>query len=558
VGSGVGGRLAVFANDGSHGLKLLDSPALKAPLTGDLTALAGWASGPGRRGLLAGQSLNRDPAASPPPLIQIESRTGNPGAADVSFKPLADLNNGKSATGPVVVADVDGDGDLDVFLGGRVVGGRYPEPASSMLLRNDGGTLKPDDRNNAALQGIGLVSGAVFTDLNGDGFPELVLACEWGPLKIFLNDKGKLTAWNPPVALRADRSPSSPPETRNPKSETVNDLTGWWNSVTAGDFDGDGRMDLVAGNWGLNSSYYRPSAQRPLRAYYGDFDGNGSVDLLETEVDEETGRLMPRRNLITISVAWPALRTRFASHKIFSTADLSTVLGPENARAQTVNAATLASMVFLNRGDRFEAAPLPDEAQFAPAFGLNAADFDGDGRDDLFISQNFFAMRPEEPRLDAGRGLLLRGDGNGGFKAISGQESGVKIYGEQRGSAVGDFDEDGRPDLVVTQHGSATCLLRNATGKPGLRARLEGPPANPDGVGAGIALMNGPKRGPVREVHGGSGYWSQDSATQILAMPESPARIWVRWPGGKETTNTVPAGARSILVKPNGNVTQIR
>jgi hypothetical protein len=204
-------------------------------------------------------------------------------------------------------------------------------------------------------------------------------------------------------------------------------------------------------------------------------------------------------------------------------------------------------MVFLNRGQRFEAALLPAEAQFAPAFGLNVADLDGDGQEDVFLAQNFFALRLEEPRLDGGRGLWLRGDGRGRLAPIPGQESGVKVYGDQRGSAVCDFDEDGRIDLVVTQNGSATKLYRNAGARPGLRVRLGGPPANPHGLGAVLRLAFGEKQGPAREVHGGSGYWSQDSAVPVLATPSPPTALTVRWPGGKTTTHPIAAGAREIV-----------
>jgi hypothetical protein len=186
------------------------------------------------------------------------------------------------------------------------------------------------------------------------------------------------------------------------------------------------------------------------------------------------------------------------------------------------------------------------------------ADFDGDGHQDAFLSQNYFAMRLEEPRLDAGRGLLLRGDGAGNLKPVPGQESGLKIYGEQRGCAVADFDQDGRPDLVVTQNSDRTRLFRNQQGRPGLRVRLNAGPNNPTGIGAVVRLAFGPRLGPAHEVHGGSGYWSQDSPVCVLATPQPPTAIQVRWPGGRLTTSPIPPGAKEIVVQPDGNLQVLR
>lgn len=212
----------------------------------------------------------------------------------------------------------------------------------------------------------------------------------------------------------------------------------------------------------------------------------------------------------------------------------------------------MASTVFLRRGQRFEAVPLPAEAQFAPAFAPVVADFDGDGREDLFLSQNCFALRPEEPRLDAGRGLWLRGDGRGNFSPVPGQQSGLRIHGEQRGAAVADFDGDGRPDLAVAQNSGETKLFRNLGGRPGLTVRLQGPAENPTAVGASLRLITVAGRGPVREIHAGSGYLSQDSATQVLPAPETPREIWVRWPSGKETVTPVRSGAKAVIINGDG------
>ena len=201
---------------------------------------------------------------------------------------------------------------------------------------------------------------------------------------------------------------------------------------------------------------------------------------------------------------------------------------------------------------------LPYAAQIAPAFAVNVGDFDGDGNEDIFLSQNFITLgagmlRPD----DAGRGLWLRGTGGGKLEAVPGQKSGILVYGEQRGAALGDFDGDGRVDLVVTQNGDETKLYRNVGGKPGLRVRLIGPPGNPDGVGATLRLLFGGRPGAAREIHGGSGYWSQDSVVQVMGCPEAPTQIWVRWPGGKTTTSAIPAGAKEITVDTAGQVSAI-
>ena len=155
--------------------------------------------------------------------------------------------------------------------------------------------------------------------------------------------------------------------------------------------------------------------------------------------------MVPSQKLEILSQSLPELPTRFLSNADYSTASLEAVLGSDYPKARAATATTLASMVFLNRTNRFEASPLPPEAQWAPAFSVNVADFDGDGHEDLFLSQNFFATPPGVNRLDAGRPVsLLRGNGPGSFAPVPGQESGIKVYGEQRGAATADYDHDGR------------------------------------------------------------------------------------------------------------------
>ena len=171
-------------------------------------------------------------------------------------------------------------------------------------------------------------------------------------------------------------------------------------------------------------------------------------------------------------------------------------------------------------------------------------DVDGDGGDDLI--------------LDAGRGLWLRGDGQGDFTTVPGQQSGLLIYGEQRGAAVCDYDHDGRVDSAVAQVDADTKLYRNATARPGLRVRLQGPPGNPHGMGAVLRLQSGERLGPAREVHAGSGYWSQDSAVQEMTAGGAATGHWIRWPGGKANTVAVPAGVAEVVVGFDGAVRMLR
>jgi hypothetical protein len=211
---------------------------------------------------------------------------------------------------------------------------------------------------------------------------------------------------------------------------------------------------------------------------------------------------------------------------------------------------TLDHMVFLNRGDRFEARALPMEAQLAPAFYAGIADFDGDGSEDVVLSQNFFATAVGIPRFDAGRGLLMTGDGKGGLTATAGAQSGILVYGDQRGAAYADYDADGRLDLVISQNAAATRVLHNRGAKPGLRVRVRGGPSNPDAVGAHVRLVYGSRMGPVREIQAGSGYWSSNGAVQVFGIAEPPSHVLVKWPGGRETRVAVPAGAREVTVAP--------
>jgi len=327
--------------------------------------------------------------------------------------------------------------------------------------------------------------------------------------------------------------------------------------VTTGDLDGDGKMDIIASNWGLNSKY-RTSEEHPRKIYYADLDGNGTVDIVEAYYEAVMKQEVPERGLRAVGAALPFVKEKFSTYEAYGKASLQEIYGERLKSMGVVTVNTLQSMMFLNRGDHFEAKALPAEAQLAPGFAVCVADYDGDGKEDVFLSQNFFALNGEGSRSDAGRGLWLKGDGQGHLIPVPGQESGVKVYGEQRGAALCDYDQDGRIDLVVTQNGAETKLYHNVGAQPGLQVRLKGPAGNPQAVGSQIRLKFQDHFGPAREVHAGSGYWSQDSAVQVLGIPQPPTQIQVRWPGGRTTTSHLPASARGIEVDVDGKIKVLR
>jgi hypothetical protein len=515
IPSGRSGRLALFRNDQRGGFTHVSEPIFQRPVARDLTTAIGIG-----KVLLIGSS-NYEDGMTNGGWIRI---------VDLDRKATGESILGpEAAAGPLAIVDVDGDGMLDLFIGGRAIAGRYPEPATSMLFRNEGSRFVPMQR----FENIGLVSGAVFSDLDADGDPDLVLACHYDSLRVFRNDRGTFTDATADLGLA--------------------DLKGLWSGVATGDFDNDGRPDLIASNWGLNTPW-RATPENPIKIYYSDLDGNGVFDIIEARFDHDLNKEVPLRILKSVGPALPYVQEKMRSFAAYASASVLEIFGDKITAAPHVSVNTLSSMVFFNRGNKFEARPLPIEAQFSPAFGVAVGDLDGDGHDDVLLSQNFFATNPEMARADAGRALVLKGDGKGNLTSVPGHVSGIMVYGEQRGCALADFDHDGRLDVAITQNGAATRLFRNRSAKPGARIILPGTPANPATLGTALRMTSG-GRTHFREVQAGSGYWSVNAPTPVLA---GAGELSIRLPDGREVKVAVPPDIKEVRIATDGRAETVK
>ncbi len=536
IGTGKGGRLAAFQFSTNGMASPIPSDGV-AP--GDVVGITGWQTRDGQSALLAAVSTYEDTTPTLASLVEITFASRN---GTLRIAPLNNVPSLPPAPGPVAAADFDGDGDLDLFVGSRVIPSAYPRASASLLFRRDGGTFVAEPSASPLLQNAGMVSGAVWSDLEDDGYPELILACEWGPLRILRNHQGRFSTWNPSV-VHGPESPATP-------ARLLSEFTGWWNGVTTGDFNGDGRLDLLGANWGLNTGY-RATTYQPLRLHFAQYSSASSEDLIEAYFAPESGKEVPRRSLNALGRAFPFLAGIFPTHTAFAQAGIDDLLNNLPFPPATVAATTLATTLFLNTPTGFVAVPLPAEAQFAPAFGMTVTDADADGHLDLFLAQNFFGMRIEWPRCDAGRGLWLRNDGSGRFQAIPSSTSGVALLGEQRGAALGDVNDDGHPDLAVAQNGGATTLWTRTSTQAALRVAVTGPAGNPGGFGVTVRPRYGTQDGPTQEIRAAAGYWSKDSAAVFFPGPQRPTELRLRWPGGREQRVPVPAASNRLHLAPS-------
>jgi hypothetical protein len=438
----------------------------------------------------------------------------------------------------VAAADFDHSGRLGVFIGGRVLPGSYPLAPRSALLANRGGRFEEvTDAFAPGLREVGLVTSALWSDVDGDGWPDLLLTLEWGPVKYFHNEQGEgLADWTE----RAGFGAAGP---------------GWWTAIAAADFNGDGRPDYVVGNLGLNTQYHA-SAEQPALLFSGDFAGTGGRQLIEAYY--EGGRLYPWRIRKELGAQIPSILKRFPKNDAYARATLGEMVGEERlASAQRFAATEFRSGVFLSQPDGgYRFAPLPRLAQIAPFQGLVAGDFDGDGKADIYAVQNSYAPIAVVGRFDGGLSQLLRGDGQGHFTPVPPAESGLIVTGDAKALVVLDLDGDGWPDFLLTRNNGTTLAYRNH-GRPGyksVRVVLRGPAGNPTAVGARLTLELADGSAQTAEMSAGGGYYSQSPAACFFGYPEAnpPRRLRVRWPSGATTVHevTTPAAATMTVSAP--------
>jgi hypothetical protein len=313
----------------------------------------------------------------------------------------------------VAAHDFDADGDIDLFVGGRVVPWRYGIDPASVLLANDGRGRFTDITEQAApdLATLGMVTDAIWEDVDGDYRADLVVVGEWMPITVFRNTgDGRLERADAPGLEKSH---------------------GWWNRIVAGDFTGDGRTDFVVGNLGLNTRL-RATEREPLTMYVKDFDRNGTVDQILSQYNDGVSYPLALRD--DLIGALPFLRARYPNFEDYALETVTDIFSPaELADAVVKQAYTLATALARNNGDgSFTLLPLPLEAQIAPVYGILPADIDEDGHLDLLLAGNFDGVKPEIGRMSASHGLVLQGDGTGGFQPVHGSESGFLVPGQAR------------------------------------------------------------------------------------------------------------------------------
>ncbi|MEJ1241760.1 VCBS repeat-containing protein [Chryseolinea sp. T2] len=317
------------------------------------------------------------------------------------------------STSTVEASDYDGDGDADLFVGTRLVLGNYGIPANGYVLQNDGSGVMKDVTGAmaAGLANLGMVTDAKWSDLDNDSDSDLVVVGEWMGIKIFRNDRGKLT----------DVSSSFGMDSTN----------GWYHAVQVADLNADGLPDIVAGNHGLNS-FFAATRTHPLTMYVNDFDQNGAVEQIITRF--ENGVAYPIVQKTDLLTQLPSLKKRLLNFSDYKGKRMEEIFGPkEIASSVRLNVYDMKTSVWINKGNsKFERIDLPYEAQYFPVYAIMVDDFNGDGAQDILLGGNLYRAKPETGIYDAGFGLVLAGNGLGQFNTMTPDQSGLYVSGEIR------------------------------------------------------------------------------------------------------------------------------
>ena len=331
----------------------------------------------------------------------------------------------------VTAADYDGDGDIDVFAGGRQIPGYYGFDVSSSLYINEGGKLKLDQTTTQLFNDLGMVTDAIWTDYDQDEDLDLMVVGEWMPLTIFNNEGGKLSLFE--------------------GDEEWKNTSGWWNELTVADIDGDGDDDYVAGNLGLNLKF-KASKDEPFKLFTKDFDGNGTHDVYLGYYDQD-GTLYPVRGRQCSSQQMPFIKEKFENYEAFAVASIEEILDDKMEGAALKEVQMFESVWIENLGEgKLKIHTLPNKAQIAPIYTILPNDYDNDGDIDLFVAGNYHNREVETTRSDAGTGLILINDGQGNFNPLSPVESGIYASLDARDAVLVEAGPNKRKVIIVANN----------------------------------------------------------------------------------------------------------